>query len=211
MVATGTETWIARHLGWPWIKHIVLPWISRASMKANGIEFSPNRNDMQGLDKLLLTAKRVDAIVVIGRTLLEHKLDCIRKFERVIFPSPESLSTLHYAKSVCEDHIFRITAAKATKRLTDAGIKVRWYPHVIHHSMLIVDAEHSAGWVQVECVLPFSIPNLRPRWRVYRDRQEQLVISMKEIFEKMWSESAEPSKTVLKQLTTGTVKGSLPQ
>jgi hypothetical protein len=155
---------------------------------------------MQPLDILLSKANRVDAIVVIGRTLHEHKLDSISKFNRAIFPNPECQSILHYAKTVHEFGHIRRNIAEATNTLSSQRVKVRWYPHAIHHAILLADTERSSGWVQVESVLPFSIPNLRPGWRAYRSHQEQLVISISHIFEKMWEESAEPSKAVIKRL-----------
>jgi hypothetical protein len=204
MVAAETGTWIAKHIGWQWTKDVALPWIGRGLMtRLSGIEFYPNRHDMQRLDKLLVTAKSVDAIVVIGRTLLEHELDSISKFKRVIFPNPECPSIQHYAKTVNELDILQITAAKATKKLVDQGIKVKWYPHAIHHTVLLVDAELNTGWVQVECVLPYSAPNLRPRWVVHRSREQQLVMSMKDIFSKMWTDSVEPKAKDITRLIKG--------
>jgi hypothetical protein len=189
---------ILKYIGWPFVRDVALPSISR--LFKPDVKFFPNRNDMEGLDKLLVTAKRVDAIVIIGRTLLEHKLDCIRQFERVIFPNPEGDSILDYAETVNERDILQRTTAKATKRLLDERIKVRWYPHAIHHTVLLVDADLNSGWVQVESALPFSIPNLRPRWIVRRNRHDQLVISMKDIFEKMWNKSTEPKSADIKRL-----------
>jgi hypothetical protein len=65
---------------------------------------------------------------------------------------------------------------------------------------MIADAELGTGWVQVENVLPFSVKNLRPGWLAHRRHHEQLVISMKDIFDKMWDNSKEPNKAVIKQL-----------
>ena len=153
---TGIEAWIAKALAWRAFR-----WIGRFSMKLSGIEFFTSRSEMRPFDDLLSTAKNIDVIAVIGRTLHEHELTHIKNINRVILPHPECESIKHYAKTVGELGHLQRNIAEATTSLYSKRIEVKWYPHAIHHAILLVDTERNSGWVQLESVLPFSIPDSR--------------------------------------------------
>jgi hypothetical protein len=193
--------WLADRVGWAWLKDKGLPWIGRQMMGWAGVDFFVNRNEQHPrvLDDLLGTANEIDAIVVIGRLLHETDLKNIRRIRRVIFPNPESDSSVHYAHSVNEFGHFRRNIAEASTSLKNKGIQVRWYPHALNYSMLIGDGNTKKGWVQTEIVMPYSAPNRRPSWRVRRSKQENLVIAMCDVFEKVWDESIPPDEAVIRR------------
>jgi len=177
--------------------------LALSAMKSfSGVEFFPSRTSLQqrrSLDDLLGTATKIDAVVVIGRTLHETELDNIRHVRRVIFPDPDSASLMHYAGTVDERGHIQRNVCEASRSLLQKKIEVRWYPHMIGNSLLIGDGDKRTGWVHVETIFPFSIPNRRPSWRALRTRHEDLVKSMTEMFKKMWAESRVPEESVIKR------------
>ncbi len=201
LMLAETGTWFTKVVGWSWLRRVGFPAIGRAAARLSGVEFFPNRTlllQQCSFDDLLGKTSKIDAIVVIGRTLHETELKNIRRIERVIFPCPDSTSSLHYAKSVTEQRHFQKNIAEATTSLREKGIQVRWYPHAIHHAVLIADGTSQNGWIQVEAVFPYSKSNLRPIWRAHSKQHEELVRSMQEIFNRMWDGSKSPDEISIK-------------
>jgi hypothetical protein len=95
-------------------------------MRLSGVEFFPNRTELQkqrSLDEQLGSADAIDLVTIIGRTLHETQLKNIKNIKRVIFPNPDSPSAEDYARSVNETGFFKRQIAETTKSLQRKAIE----------------------------------------------------------------------------------------
>jgi hypothetical protein len=198
-----TIDWIGRTMRKP------LRLAGRSVMKWSGIEFFSKRPDLdkaRSLDELLATASDVSAILVKGRAIREQHLENAGRISRLLLPHPEAQSVRHYAKTVNDAYLTR-HIAETTRVMLSKRTQVRWYPEMIHYSLMLGDPGKSAGWAHVECVLPYSRSNLRPSFTVKRRLQEGLVIAMSDNFERMWAASSDPDNETMNRILVSGSEG----
>jgi hypothetical protein len=126
--------------------------------------------------------------MLVGRSFFTEGQVNVRNFKQVILPDPDSSSLEVYANCV-GDKSLPTKIRTTTEDLLEKQIDVRWYPHTIGHAIIIADPLRSAGWIQIESVLPHvSLPQ-RTSLVVRKQKFEQLVASIAGSFDKMFNAS----------------------
>jgi hypothetical protein len=182
--------------GWT-VAPYVARWLRRRmlrSMMGFGATFFPSREALtkaRDFEEFLGTAESIDAIYVVGRSFIRNHSNRFGRFRRVIFPDPTSKSFLFYEAGTGEPNLAEYVR-RSTFACREIGIKVRWCPEIIQHSVLIADSDKRTGWVHVELVMPCSKANTRPSVTIKKSRFESLVESYQETFNRLWDLSVEP-------------------
>jgi hypothetical protein len=129
-------------------------------MRLSGVEFFPNRTELQkqrSLDEQLGSADAIDLVTIIGRTLHETQLKTSRTLNVSFF-----LTQTHHRRKITREastkrDFLNGKLPKPPKACNAKQLKVRWYSHTIRQSFMIGGARKNNGWVQIETVLPFSV------------------------------------------------------
>ena len=199
-------TAVRAYRGYRYSRYVGIPWLMRKSVEhATGAVLSPQFNFFQtrqlmeevrgGLDRFLDGAPAFDAVLVAGRKFTEVS-GKRTKIRRAILPKPDSDSVLHYALMV-KDKSLPTLIEDTTEAFREQGTKVRWYPYLLSHAIMIGrdhrdddDREVEDGsLVQVESVLPFVKPDKRPSFTIYRATYSESISIFQRVFSEMWKAS----------------------
>lgn len=165
-------------------------------MRAPGFEFFPDFRTMRrfrDLGDILKSATTIRMILVGGSALVENQTN-VSNVHGVILPHPDSASLALYESTVEDAPALRNKILTVTRNLQKNGIAVKWYPHMIHHAVIIADQGRKSGWVQWESVLPYAPRDSRPCVIVKTAKFESVTLAMQESFEKMFNASATPPR-----------------
>lgn len=196
----GTAEFAIRLLGWTGLPKWAQQQLAakRGVIMTPAFQFFPTRDLLEKsrpLEDIFRESSKTYCIHATGRRIWLKQFDGINKIEKVILPNPQSASFNDYAKSVGEARGLIVSVCEATKNIKEKSrAQILWYPEMIHVSINIADPEEIRGWVHIEQTLPFSTPNLRPSYTIYRREKhhEQTVIDYWQVFNKLWHASKEP-------------------
>jgi hypothetical protein len=72
---------------------------------------------------------------------------------------------------------------------------VKWYPQMINHAVIIADPDLNSGWMQWESVLAYGPLDSRFCIIVHKPRFKRLTSLANVVFDKMFSDSYEPTRS----------------
>lgn len=118
----------------------------------------------------------------------------LNKIKKLILPNPNSVSLKHFADTVPGSSPVQEDIEGAISFSQNQRINVRLYPEFIGHSWWIGNRGQPTAFVHIECVLPYSMTERRPSFRVYRWQDEKLYEQYCAIFDSMWDASKPPEQ-----------------
>jgi len=166
-------------------------------IRVSDFEFFPTRENMvrfRNFHETLRNLTTVKLILVGGSKLIEDQT-AVTNVAKVLLPKPTSSSLAAYAATVYDSSELSGLAGKikdTTNYLLARGVKVKWYPHMINHAVVIADPDKEGGWAQWESLLPYEPLSQRRCFIAHKPRYASLVRSIDAVFEKMFDSSEDP-------------------
>jgi hypothetical protein len=156
-------------------------------VRTSEFEFYPNRNTMtmfRNLNEIIQEASEIKMILVGGSALIEKSINC-KNIKKVILPHPYNKRLNSYAESVKDVYALKAKIESVTSNLASNGVDVRWYPEMLHHTIIIADIGLDSGWVQWESVLPYGPLDKRPCVVIHEPKYKNLIKIIDTIFEEI--------------------------
>jgi hypothetical protein len=162
-------------------------------VRQGGFEFFPDRNTLNRVHGTLADrfahVSSVSAIWVVGSKFY-HAQTNAGVVKRLLLPNPDGDIIKYHAGTV--EHAMTMTLIReATELARTSGAKVRWYDNFIFHSIILADVDEPSGWIHVESVLPYSKPEMRPSYTVYKRQSDAVVRETARIFSEIWDHAKE--------------------
>lgn len=169
-------------------------WATRALRRrggakvGGGIEFFPNRDALVRahgtLGSRLRSASSSSGLWVVGQKFFGAR-ENVGVLKRLLLPHPNGEAIKYYAKVSQHQEVTRYIR-EWTGHALKSGTKVRWYQPFVFSSIVLVDTDKPEGWAHIEIVLPYSEPERRPSFTVFRRRSEETVAEFQRIFDELW-------------------------
>jgi hypothetical protein len=156
-------------------------------------EFYPSivASRRSGIEEAFSGVGSVKFLLVGGNAIVANPA-ILRKIKSALLPNPNNESLRDYAVTVGDTGLIAKVKA-ATKVLLEHGIPVGWQPHFIGYTIAIADPASSAGWTQMELVLPYMSMEHRPCVRLRNDRHAALTGQINDIFDRMFAVAYPPT------------------
>lgn len=165
-----------------------------------GIEWFTGRHGLdkkRPLSELLRTRERIDLFSLSGTYISQCAVGELRSLHRVLLPDPANPDVRQQAERVQNKDLPDDIKASTRLLVRDHKVRVRWYPSLLFHSLLIVDPEKPDGFFHDELVLPYTAPRERPSVRFYRREYEDVVLGALAAFDRMWDAGRTPGEAEL--------------
>jgi hypothetical protein len=195
----ATARWSIKFLSWT-----KLPEWARGELQrrrgvviASGFRFYPTRDILEHQsnynDFLGEIKEHGYGVFITGRKLCVNYIPNAARLDKAILADPRSKSFQDLAASGGEGENLVRMVCQSTKFLAETyKIEVFWYPEAIQAAILLRDPELGIGSVHIEPMLPFSTANMRPSFTIFKTSNENTVIDIWSIFQKMLKHSYGP-------------------
>jgi hypothetical protein len=164
------------------------------AMTGGGIEFFPTRETLVRahgtLGSRLKNVSSVSGMWVVGLKFLGAR-ENIHVLKRLLLPHPDGDALKNYAKVSKHGEVIQYIK-DATKQAQSNGTKVKWYREFVFASIVLVDTDKPTGWAHVELVMPYSQPENRPSFTIYKRQSEATVSELQRIFDEIWEVASVP-------------------
>ena len=144
----------------------------------------------------LIESGRVDSMWVSGSKFYRAG-EGTHRIKRLLLPHCAADSFIFHSSN-SNGSIEETIIADTSKRAIEAGPEVKYTPIFLGYSINLVDTNSPAGWAHVELVLPFSKPDKRPSFTVYKYPHPDLVNELQRVYDELWKKAvSQPSSPKL--------------